>query len=49
MKAVKIKVFVLVNTGLVEWYLFYIILSGNQNTLLYVDGSNLKHVDVLFV
>lgn len=37
MKAVKIKVFVLVNIGLVQRYLFNIILPKNQNTLLNVD------------
>lgn len=47
MKAVKIKVFVLVNIGLVNWYLLYLILPENQNTLLNLDG--LKQVNVVFV
>lgn len=49
MKAVKIKVFALVNIGLVNWYLLYLILPENQNTLLNIDKRNLKQVDVVFV
>lgn len=49
MKAVKIKVFVLVNIRLVNWYLLYLILPENQNTLLNSDGRNLKEDDVVFV
>lgn len=47
MKAVKIKVFVLVNIGLINWYLLYLILPEIQNTLLNLDG--LKQVSVVFV
>lgn len=49
MKAVKIKAFVLVNIGLINWYLLYLILPENQNTLLNSDGRNLKQDDAVFV